>query len=88
MNANQKSSIKYIETKIQPVYGGKKILLTYQMNTDANGIKNSYIVECELRGVDDGSVYLEPVEISYTDDETNEETLTVEAIEDLFRGKI
>lgn len=70
------------KTEVKQVYGGSKVLVTYSLKTEQNGIENNYIVEAEIRGIATADLYLQFD--GYEALSNNEETLTAEGVEELL----
>lgn len=75
-----KTIITYLEKYSMPIYGETLFIYSYKLVTfDFNsGIKNTYIVEAILRGLEQGKTYLETYSVEAKNN--NEDTLTSEAI--------
>jgi len=70
------------KTKIQKTFGGGKVVVTYSLKTEQNGIENNYIVYAEIRGIATADLYLQFE--GYEALNNNEETLTAEGVEALL----
>ena len=78
--------LEYVDKTMIPTYGGQTINVTYVLTHTRYGIKNQYNVTAEVRGLQDGSPYLNVVSVERKDN--NEETLIDSAVEELFESKL
>lgn len=85
---NETVKIEYQSTNVRPVFGGKKIEVTYVMTHHINGRTNQYEVVCTVEGLQDHDPELMTESAKYIGDpdRTNDETLTGEAAQELFEG--
>ena len=79
-------NLEYLDKAMRPTYGGQTINVTYVLTHTRYGIKNQYNITTEVRGLQDGSPFLEVVSVERLNN--NEETLTDEGVEDLFDSNI
>ena len=79
-------NLEYVGKTMSPTYGGQSINVIYLLTHTKYGIKNQYYVTTEVRGLQDGSPFLDVVNVERLNN--NEETLTDEGVEDLFDSLI
>lgn len=68
------------------VYGGFSLNCKYCIETKQNHRKNRYTVTAQIRGLENGEPFLKVIDSKALDN--NEETLTHDAVCDLFDGYI
>lgn len=71
--------------RIRPTFGGQTIEVVYILNTNTNGVQNSYEITAEIAGIEAHDLRLRGTDAKLPD-QTNEETLTREAALELFEA--
>jgi c-di-GMP-related signal transduction protein len=81
--------IDHQEVKVQPIFGGKKVVVTYEMLHRKHGRDNKYLVTCSIQGLADADIHLSVDSAVFmgNEDETNDETLMEDNAKMLFEEK-
>jgi len=93
MSDRRKTTIEKGGVSIKNCWGCQMLMVEYTL-TDIEpreNTKNTYIVKCEVRGLETAEVFLEPSEVELVaeinsdgDKITNENTLTEDGVKELF----
>jgi len=86
MNEPKITKFEHATTATLPMYGGTRTVIEYNLETIQNGIRNDYTVKAEILGIASGDLHLHVTEVIR--DNNNEETLTDEAVIELFEVHI